>query len=61
MGKFDITPLSIDVAGWGALVIEILTILAGTFLLYTLIRRGGGGKVRLKLLIGMVTSDIALG
>jgi hypothetical protein len=44
----------------GATVISFVTLVAATYLLYSLIRQGRG-KLRVRLLTGLVISDIALG
>ncbi len=57
------TPLSPEasrVAAWGALVIVCLTMLGAGYLGYALIKRGSG-KLRVKILLGMVMSDALLG
>jgi hypothetical protein len=44
----------------GALVIEALTIICALYLIWSLSKQGWG-KVRVRLLLGMVASDLMLG
>jgi hypothetical protein len=58
-----LTPAAIEwtrINAYGSSIISGFTVVASVYLLTSLIRRGRG-KIRVRLLVGMVVSDLLLG